>query len=216
MGDILASYLVCIRFLLLGFAGRHDVPLHVRLLPLQALLIHILQQTDAELYIGQQKLAFAPRKVLPHHDAQHLEVIGFWRHSVRRDDPAPAAQCPRQRELVKLPVWILSKAESHEGKTLAVGLRHDDKTLLLQLGGEVISSTGEITHDGLVATPTKADELIVLPDYLGRPFGEIEGDGRLISAEVVDIEDQLLGQVFRRPPDDPTYARIDEAILTQQ
>jgi hypothetical protein len=80
----------------------------------------------------------------------------------------------------------------------------------------VISGTGEITHDGLVATPTKADELIVLPDYLGRPLGEIEGNGRLISAEVVDIEDQLLRQVFRRPPDDPAYTGVDEAILTEQ
>lgn len=36
---------------------------------------------------------------------------------------------------------------------------------------------------------------------------------RLVGAEVVDVEDEFLGQIFGRSPDDPADARIYETIL---
>jgi len=47
---------------------------------------------------------------------------------------------------------------------------------------------------------------------LGGAFGEVEGEGGLVCAEVVDVEDQLLGEVFWGSPDDPTYTWVDEAV----
>lgn len=35
----------------------------------------------------------------------------------------------------------------------------------------------------------EADELVVLADDLGGTFGEVEGEGGLFSAKVVDVED---------------------------
>jgi len=35
----------------------------------------------------------------------------------------------------------------------------------------------------------------------------------LVCTEVVDVEDELLGKVFRVTPDNPTDTRIDEAVL---
>ena len=59
---------------------------------------------------------------------------------------------------------------------------------------------------------SEADQLVVLPDHLGGAFGEVEGEGGLVCAEVVDVEDQLLGEVFWGSPDDPTYTWVDEAV----
>jgi len=58
----------------------------------------------------------------------------------------------------------------------------------------------------------KADELVVLADDLGGAFGEVEREGGLVGPEVVDVEDEFFGEVFGGPPDDPTYAGIDEAV----
>jgi len=44
-------------------------------------------------------------------------------------------------------------------------------------------------------------------------FGEVEGEGGLVGAEVVDVEDELLRQVLLGPPDAPPDAGVDQAIL---
>jgi hypothetical protein len=58
----------------------------------------------------------------------------------------------------------------------------------------------------------EADELVVLADDLGGAFGEVEGEGGLVGAEVVDVEDEFLGEVFGGAPDDPAYTWVDESI----
>lgn len=54
--------------------------------------------------------------------------------------------------------------------------------------------------------------MVVLADDLGGAFGEVEGEGGLVGAEVVDVEDELLGEVFWGTPDDPPDTGIYEAI----
>lgn len=40
----------------------------------------------------------------------------------------------------------------------------------------------------------ETDQLVVLGDDLGSSFGEIEREGSLVSAEVVDVEDKFFGK----------------------
>lgn len=44
-------------------------------------------------------------------------------------------------------------------------------------------------------------------------FGEIEGEGWLIRSKIVDMEDELIRQIFLAPPDDPPDSGVDEAVL---
>lgn len=44
-------------------------------------------------------------------------------------------------------------------------------------------------------------------------FREIESKGGLISSEIVDMEDEFFGEVLFAPPNNPTNASINEAIL---
>ena len=44
-------------------------------------------------------------------------------------------------------------------------------------------------------------------------FGEVEREGGLVGAEVVDVEDEVLGQVLLAAPDAPADAGVDEAVL---
>ena len=59
----------------------------------------------------------------------------------------------------------------------------------------------------------EADHLVVLANDLGRAFGEVEGEGGLVGAEVVNVENELLGEVLWGAPDDPAYAGIDLCYL---
>ena len=58
----------------------------------------------------------------------------------------------------------------------------------------------------------QADQLVVLADDLGRALGEVQRKGGLVGTKVVDVEDELLRQVFRGSPDDPANTRVDEAV----
>lgn len=57
--------------------------------------------------------------------------------------------------------------------------------------------------------PAEADELVVLTDDLGGAFGEVESERRLVCTEVVNVEDELLGEVFGFTPDDPAYTGVN-------
>lgn len=44
-------------------------------------------------------------------------------------------------------------------------------------------------------------------------FGEVEGEGRLVGSKIVDMKDELIGQVLFTPPNHPTYASIHKPVL---
>lgn len=44
-------------------------------------------------------------------------------------------------------------------------------------------------------------------------FGEVESEGGLIGAEVIDVEDELFGEVGLAPPDDPPNSGVDEPVF---
>ena len=56
---------------------------------------------------------------------------------------------------------------------------------------------------------SKTDHLVILTDDLRGAFGEVEGEGGLICTEVVNVEDELFGEIFRGSPDDPANAGVD-------
>jgi len=60
---------------------------------------------------------------------------------------------------------------------------------------------------------SEADELVVLADDLACAFAEVEGEGGLIGAKVIDVEDELLWQIFGAPPDYPPNTGIYKTVL---
>ena len=44
-------------------------------------------------------------------------------------------------------------------------------------------------------------------------FGEVKGEGGLISPKIVDVKDEFLRQVLLASPDNPTDSSIDQTIL---
>jgi hypothetical protein len=64
---------------------------------------------------------------------------------------------------------------------------------------------------GESAGSRSADELVVLGDDLAGALGEVEREGGLVGAEVVDVEDELLGQVLLVAPDARTSRSMPAA-----
>jgi translation initiation factor 6 (eIF-6) len=48
---------------------------------------------------------------------------------------------------------------------------------------------------------------------LGGTAAEVEGEGGLVGAKVVDVEDEFLREVFGVTPDNPADSRVDETIF---
>ena len=180
---------------------------------LQHLLIHLIQQTKTKLDIIDQLLAPAPAKVLANNHPQHLHLLRMRRHRIRRHDPAALAQLMRNRELIVPLLQLGIKTERHEREATALAIAHDQESHTLESCGEGVSDAGEVEHDGAVSVLAKTDELVVLADNLGGALGEVEGEGGLVGAEVVDVEDEFLGEELGVAPDDPADAGVDEAVL---
>jgi hypothetical protein len=61
----------------------------------------------------------------------------------------------------------------------------------------------------------KTNHLIILSNDLRCALGKVESERCLISAEVVDVEDQLLRKILRVSPDNPPYTWVYKTILWQ-
>jgi hypothetical protein len=51
-----------------------------------------------------------------------------------------------------------------------------------------------------------------LSNDLRSTLGEVERETRLVGSKVVDVEDELLREVFGRTPDNPTNTRVNLGI----
>jgi hypothetical protein len=183
----------------------------VILVTLQLRLIHIIQYLHAELNIAKQLITSRLREILSDNHTQHLQIIRVRSHRISGDDPTSASQLMRQRKLIVMFVALL-ETERNEWEAGAVLLGHDDEAELFEGLGEVVCCAREVRHDGAVAVLAEADELVVLADNLGGTLGEVEREGGLVGAEVVDVEDEFFGEIFGSAPDDPAYTGVDESV----
>lgn len=204
---------------LLDAAVGRGVVLDVLLGALDARPVRLLKQAEAELNVLDEVVGAAAGKVLAADDAEHLEAVRLGGHGVGGDDPAAGAEGGGERKLVVVAVLdrallaVVGEAEGDEGQAVARRLGHEDEAELLEPRGEVVGGADEVAHDGAVAVLAEADELVVLANDLGRALGEVEGEGGLLGAEVVDVEDEVLGEVVAGAPDGPADAGVDEAVL---
>jgi hypothetical protein len=188
------------------------------LLLLNALPIHLVEQILTKLDIGYEAIAAVAGEVLAHDDAEHLEIVGVGRHGVSRHDPAAHAELMGEGELVVvtfLSVLAFGQPKSDKWQTLAGLLGHDDKAERFERVREIVGCAGQVGHDGTVTVLSEPDELVVLPNDLTSAFAEVEGEGSLVGAEVVDVEDELLGEVLGATPDDPADTGVNEAVLSR-
>ena len=174
---------------------------------------HRIQTLQRGFDVRDKGIASRAGEVLPYDDAHEFQLLAVRGHGVGGHDPAPFAEVVGHGEFVVVRVAGGVEAEGDEGEALASGLGEDEEAQFGEGGGEVVCCAGEVEHDGAVAVFAEADHLVVLADDLGGALGEVESEGGLVGAEVVDVEDEFLGEVFGRAPDDPAHARVDEAVL---
>jgi hypothetical protein len=201
-----------LRMVMLRLPRVRLVITNILLIILDRLPIHLIQHLQTQFNIRQELITPTLAEILSHYYSQHFEVFSMRSHGICRNNPRALAQNVSKCEFIVVLVCLGVQAERHEGETLAVALGHDDEAELLEGVGEVVCCASKVGHDGAVAMLAEADELVVLADDLGGSFGEVEREGGLVCAEVVDVEDEFFGEVFRASPNDPAYAWVDEAV----
>jgi hypothetical protein len=191
-------------FLLRESHGRHS-----RLILLNHLRIQLIQRMLRQFNVRHQAITTTLAEILPHHHPHQLQSVAMRRHGVSGHDPPSLTQLMCQRKLIVHVLLIGIESECHEWQATATALGHDDEAQCTKASGEVISGAGEIEHDGAIATLAETDHLVVLAYYLRSALGEVQGEGRLVRTEVVNVEDEFLGEEFGGAPDDPANSGID-------
>ena len=116
-------------------------------------------------------------------------------------------------ELIVLLAKIFINAASNERKSSASPLTHDDKAQCLKVRGEIVGRTRQVQHDLPVSSLAKTNELVVLSDDLRSSAREVQRERRLVSTEVVDVKDELLGKVLGVAPHNPADTGVDKSVL---
>jgi len=67
--------------------------------------------------------------------------------------------------------------------------------------------------DCLVSHEPESDEVVVLADDLAARPREVQGERGHVAAQVVHVENQILGEVGGFTPHHPADTRVDQAVL---
>src|SRR5205085_11154802 len=64
-----------------------------------------------------------------------------------------------------------------------------------------------------IAVESEPEKVVILRDHLRAGTREVQRECRHLTAEIVDIEHEIVREVVTIPPDDPTHAWIYEAAF---
>ena len=103
--------------------------------------------------------------------------------------------------------------ERHQRELLEVLADHLEATALAEVGREHTCVRLHLLHHVGVALAPEPDEVVVLRQHHRGTRGEVQRERRVGLAEVVLVEDQVLGEVGLLAEDQPADARVDEAVL---
>ena len=109
---------------------------------------------------------------------------------------------------------------------LAGDFERDERQLLVLLAADQLELTGRgdlfrerarvvlhRLHDVAVAVVAEPREVVVLREHHRRAGREVQREGGIALAEVVLIEDEVLGEIRLLAEHEPADARVDEAEL---
>ena len=116
-------------------------------------------------------------------------------------------------KLIILLPQILINPTRHKRQPRPTPLAHNNETQILQVRSKIIRRARQIQHNTPVPTLAQADKLVILADNLACTAGKVERKRRLVSAQVVDVEDELLRQVLGVAPHDPADTGVHEAVF---
>lgn len=165
--------------------------LHMVVVDLQSLLVQFAEFLHRDSEITNQRIAPTLREILPHNYPHHPHPLRMRRHSISRDDPSSLPQLVRDGKLIKFMSMVRVQTESYKRQAFAASLGHEDEAHFLDGEGQVVRRPGQVAHNAAVALFAEANELVVLRYDLGGAAGEVEGEGGLVCAEVVYVEDEL-------------------------
>lgn len=187
--------LVC-RVIMLRLVRVDNVILDMFLILVHHGLVHLAKSLKSKFDVIDKKVGAWESEILPDNNSHQLQSLAVWCHGVSGHNPAAFTEVVRNGEFVEKVFLVRVETECDQRQTMAAALAHDDEAKIYQLAGKVVGGAGEVEHDGAVASLTKTDHLVVLANNLRSTLGEVQGKTSLIGSKIVDVEDQLLGEIF--------------------
>ena len=147
----------------------------------------------------------------PDDDPERREVFTIRRERVRGHLPAALPQ--RVRDVEDRVVLDVGPERERKHRQLVPAGDQLEGPELGDLRRQVRRDVTRVAVDLLEPVEAEPEEVVVLGDDLGARPREVEGERRHVVPEVVDPEDQVLGQRRGIAPDDPADTGVDEPVL---
>src|SRR5262245_38481007 len=171
----------------------------------------LLEPRQLPIQVREQHVGHVVGEAAPHDHAQGGEVFAVLRERVGRHLPAALAQRVRHVEDGEV-VDVVLDLEGEDGE-LVPPREQLERPELLYLTRQPGGYVAPVLLDSPVALETEPQEVVVLRDDLGSRTREVQRERRHVVAEVVDPENQILGQRLAVAPHDPAHAGVDEPEL---
>ena len=168
------------------------------------------QVLDRAFDVVEQKSREIAADPVTDQDALDDGVLAVRWQRIGRDLPAPHPHSLGQVIEGEAVIGV-GQPVGDSGQAAVTVIDHLERPELRQLGTEPLRGIRTGLLDGRVAFAAQAQEVVVLRDDLATGAGEVQREGRHVAAEIVDVEDQLFGQVFLRGPDRPSRRRAARA-----
>ena len=144
------------------------------------------------------------------------DVLGVGRQGVGRHLPAARAQ-PVGQVVQRVPVGIETlfhlPGQGRDARIHFAAENDLEGPHLPDLLGKVLGCLVAGGVDAAVAVTAETQEIVVLGDGLAAGAREVQREGGHVAAEIIDVEDQVLGEVLLLAPDHPPAAQGREAEL---
>ncbi len=141
---------------------------------------------------------------------EHRDVGRIVGHRVRGHLPPVDPQPFRHVEDRERHVGFHREREDGDRGPVAHELERSELGDLLR---GVHREVAERLHHAAVPVATQPEEVVVLAHDLVPGTGEVQREGRHVAAQVVHVEDQVLGEILAIAPDHEADARVDEPVL---
>src|ERR1700722_7617060 len=160
----------------------------------------MLQMLDCAGHFNQKLLRHFASEAVPNQDALNDKIFAIGRHGIRRNQPAALAQPIRhviKRERRGCGVSPLPAKARDAADSVIDDLERAEFSNLTR---EILSDCRALRLNFAITLLAEAQKIVVLADNFSSGPRKVERKGRHISAEIVDVEDQLFRQIVLLAP----------------
>ncbi len=145
-------------------------------------------------------------------NAGNHQLVAVFRHGIGRNEPAIHMEAVRKIVEIEVHLGVFFDLPGYQRQIVAI-IDNLKRLHLRELGRQILRDAPGCLMDARVALSAQAQKVVILGHHLATRPREINTECGHITSEIVNMENQLVWQVFLAAPNHPAHARVHQAVF---